>query len=165
MKKAIALFLALSMVISLAACSGGSQGTSGNTTPPTNSGAPRNDTNSPSDGPTYHWQVGNVLAADQPWDLGLVKFAELLNEYSGGRMELTVQSGGVLGSEIAMLESVQMGTLDFSICSTPSMSGFVDSQNYLLGLSWMIGWLPTVVPLWKAVVLRGSVILKMAPTW
>ena len=130
MKKAIALFLALSMVISLAACSGGSQGTSGNTTPPTNSGAPSNDTNSPSDGPTYHWQVGNVLAADQPWDLGLVKFAELLNEYSGGRMELTVQSGGVLGSEIAMLESVQMGTLDFSICSTPSMSGFVDSQNY-----------------------------------
>ena len=87
MKKAIALFLALSMVISLAACSGGSQGTSGNTTPPTNSGAPSNDTNSPSDGPTYHWQVGNVLAADQPWDLGLVKFAELLNEYSGGRKE------------------------------------------------------------------------------
>ena len=71
----------------LAACSGGSQGTSGNTTPPTNSGAPSNDTISPSDGPTYHWQVGNVLAADQPWDLGLVKFAELLNEYSGGRME------------------------------------------------------------------------------
>lgn len=79
---------------------------------------------------TYNWQAGNVLAADQPWDMGLNKFAELLNEYSDGRMTLTVQSGGSLGSEIEMLEAVQMGTLDFSILSTPSMSGFATALNY-----------------------------------
>jgi tripartite ATP-independent transporter DctP family solute receptor len=82
------------------------------------------------DSATYNWQVGNVLAADQPWDMGLKKFAELLNEYSDGRITLTVQSGGSLGSEIEMLEAVQMGTLDMSISSTPSMSGFDDSLNY-----------------------------------
>ena len=79
---------------------------------------------------TYNWQIGNVLAADQPWDMGLVKFAELLNEYSDGRITATVQSGGVLGSEIEMLEAVQMGTLEFSIASTPSYSGFCDPLNY-----------------------------------
>jgi tripartite ATP-independent transporter DctP family solute receptor len=62
--------------------------------------------------------------------MGLNKFAELLKEYSGGRITLTVQSGGSLGSEIEMLEGVQMGTLEMSIASTPSMSGFVDSMNY-----------------------------------
>jgi TRAP-type C4-dicarboxylate transport system substrate-binding protein len=44
-------------------------------------------------------------------------------------MTLTVHSGGVLGSEIETLESVQMGTLDMAICSVSSMSGFTDSQN------------------------------------
>ena len=82
------------------------------------------------DGPAYNWQVGNVLAADQPWDMGLHKFADLLNEYSDGRITLTVQSGGSLGSEIEMLESVQMGTLEMSIASTPSLSGFTDVMNY-----------------------------------
>ena len=81
-------------------------------------------------GTEYNWQVGNVLAADQPWDQGLQKFAELLNQYSDGRIGLTVQSGGSLGSEIEMLEAVQMGTLDMSILSTPSMSGFAKSLNY-----------------------------------
>jgi tripartite ATP-independent transporter DctP family solute receptor len=81
-------------------------------------------------GATYNWQIGNVLAADQPWDMGLKEFARLLNEYSDGRINLTVQSGGSLGSEIEMLEAVHMGTLDMSISSTPSLSGFTDCLNY-----------------------------------
>lgn len=107
MKKLVVLALAMAMSLSLVACGSSAE-----------------------EEATYSWTAGNVLSADQPWDMGLVKFGELLETYSDGRMTLTVQSGGVLGSEIEMLESVQMGTIDFSICSTPSMSGFVDSQNY-----------------------------------
>ena len=130
-KKILTAMLALAMVLALAACGGGnSSGSGGNAGTPSSSAPSGGGSEPAAEGKTYSWQIGNVLAADQPWDIGLVKFAELLNEYSGGRMEATVQSGGVLGSEIAMLESVQMGTLDFAICSTPSMSGFVDSQNY-----------------------------------
>lgn len=33
-------------------------------------------------------------------------------------------------SVIEMLEAVQMGTLDMSIASTPSLSGFTDCMNY-----------------------------------
>lgn len=122
MKKAITMLLSVAMVVSLAACGGGAQGG----TPATGSGGG----DKPTTGATYKWTAGNVLAADQPWDIGLKKFSELLSEYSDGRITLTVQSGGVLGSEIEMIEATQMGTLDFAICSTPSMSGFVDSQNY-----------------------------------
>lgn len=118
--KFIALGLAAVLALgTLTACGGGGS------TPANGEGE-----NAAPEGATYNWQVGNVLAADQPWDMGLHKFAELLNEYSDGRMTLTVQSGGSLGSEIEMLEMVQMGTLDMSIASTPSISGFADSLNY-----------------------------------
>ena len=131
MKKALALLLGLAMVVSLAACGGGSDsGTSGGDTGSAGDAGNEASGGDVAEGPTYSWTAGNVLAADQPWDLGLKHFGELLSEYSGGRMELTVASGGVLGQEIEMLESTQMGTLDFAICSTSSMSGFVDSQNY-----------------------------------
>ena len=126
MKKAITLVLALALGVSLAACGGGGGTSNGGDS----SAAPSGSGNSAAEGATYNWTAANVLAADQPWDLGLKEFGRLLSEYSGGRMTLTVQSGGVLGQEIETLESVQMGTLDFAICSTSSMSGFVDSQNY-----------------------------------
>lgn len=131
MKKALTLILALCLALSLAAC-GNSNGGTPATGNPSNSGSetPSGSGSGTADGPTYNWTAGNVLAADQPWDIGLKKFGELLNEYSGGRMNLTVASGGILGSEIEMIEATQMGTLDMAICSTPSMSGFVDSQNY-----------------------------------
>lgn len=123
-KKILAIVLAGAMVLGLAACGG-------TDTPADTTGSAAAETgNEAAAGETYNWQIGNVLAADQPWDMGLVKFAELLNEYSDGRITATVQSGGTLGSEIEMLESVQMGTLEFSIASTPSYSGFTPVLNY-----------------------------------
>lgn len=79
--------LALAMVLALAACGGGnSSGSGGNAGTPSSSAPAAAAASLLPEGKTYSWQIGNVLAADQPWDIGLVKFAELLNEYSGGRM-------------------------------------------------------------------------------
>lgn len=124
-KKILVSVLCVAMALPLGACgSGGSSSDGGDAS------ASADGTQEASGGETYNWQIGNALSADQPWDMGLVRFAELLEEYSDGRITVTVQSGGALGSEIEMLESVQMGTLDISICSTPSMSGFSDCMNY-----------------------------------
>lgn len=135
MKKAFLLILALCMVLSLVAC-GAAPTTSSPTTTETpdqsadsgdsGSNAASNDT---AEGPTYNWSIANVLASGAPWAVGLDEFAARLSEYSDGRMTLTVHNGGVLGSEIETLESVQMGTLDMAICSVSSLSGFTTSQN------------------------------------
>lgn len=122
-KKILAVVLCGIMELSLGACGSKDNGGSAKT----DDGSAKKEA---SGGETYNWQIGNVLSADQPWDLGLNKFAELLSEYSDGRITATVQSGGTLGSEIEMLEAVQMGTLDMSIASTPSLSGFTDCMNY-----------------------------------
>lgn len=128
-KRFLALAATAVMAVGLLAGCGGT-GDDGNATSEDNNTAETKTDAPAAEGATYNWQAGNVLAADQPWDMGLQKFAELLNEYSDGRMTLTVQSGGSLGSEIEMVEAVQMGTLDFTILSTPSMSGFAESLNY-----------------------------------
>ncbi|MCD8109397.1 MAG: TRAP transporter substrate-binding protein [Clostridiales bacterium] len=132
-KRIVAVFLVAAMGVTLAACgstSDSSSGTDDATSAEGETETEAEETSTGSSDATYNWQIGNVLSADQPWDMGLVKFAELLEEYSDGRITATVQSGGVLGSEIEMLEAVQMGTLDISIASTPSYSGFTDVMNY-----------------------------------
>ena len=68
-----------------------------------------------SGGETYNWQIGNVLSADQPWDLGLNKFAELLSEYSDGRITATVQSGGTLGLFTSLFSKFLYYVVYFSI--------------------------------------------------
>ena len=149
-RKILAVVLCGIMALSLGACGSKDNGGSAKT----DDGSAKKEA---SGGETYNWQIGNVLSADQPWDLGLNKFAELLSEYSDGRITATVQSGGTLGSEIEMLEAVQMGTLDMSIASTPSLSGFTDCMIYrtysklriLHGPLWMNGWDRIVVRHWK----------------
>ena len=63
------------------------------------------------------------------WDLGLLKFAELLNERSNGAITLTVHSGATLGSAKETLEGVQMGSIDFIVESSASLSNFTDAMS------------------------------------
>lgn len=143
MKKFIPVLVCVCMVLSLAGC-GGSGSSTSSAAPAADSSAPAESTPAAesaastdaadpagvvAEGESYDWSVANVLASGAPWAIGLEKYAELLDQYSGGRMKLTVHSGGVLGSEIETLESVQMGTLDMAICSVSSLSGFTESQN------------------------------------
>ena len=77
----------------------------------------------------YQWVASNDMAADAPWDKSLKEFGRLLNEKSGGRIELTIYSGGSLQSEIDSIAGVQMGTVDFVIANTSNLSSFTDSQR------------------------------------
>lgn len=77
---------------------------------------------------TYNWTVSSGLAVDSSWDKGLIRFAELLDERSGGKIKLTVYSGGTLGSAKETLEGVQMGSIDFIVESSASLSNFTDAM-------------------------------------
>ena len=69
-RKILAVALCGVMALSLGAC--GSNNGGGNAK--ADDGSAKQEASS---GKTYNWQIGNVLSADQPWDLGLNKFAEL----------------------------------------------------------------------------------------
>lgn len=116
-KKLTCLLLAMAMMLSLAACGGGTE--SGDT----------GDSGETSEGQTYEWTASSGLAVGSSWDLGLLKFAELLNERSNGAITLTVHSGATLGSAKETLEGVQMGSIDFIVESSASLSNFTDAMS------------------------------------
>lgn len=122
-KRILALALALVMTLLLAAC-GGNQEPSSN-----DSGANSGTGDDTGITETYNWTVSSGLAVGSSWDLGLLRFADLLNERSGGKITLTVHSGGTLGSAKETLEGVQMGSIDFIVESSASLSNFTDAMD------------------------------------
>jgi tripartite ATP-independent transporter DctP family solute receptor len=118
-KRIVTLALSLAMVLSLAACGEQAAGTAANPTAavPAQAGA------------TYNWTASCGLAVGSSWDLGLLKFADLLKEKSNGAITLTVHSGGTLGSAKECLEGVQMGSIDFIVESSASLSNFTDALS------------------------------------
>ncbi|MCC8180883.1 MAG: TRAP transporter substrate-binding protein, partial [Planctomycetes bacterium] len=70
-----------------------------------------------SDTSTYHY--------------GLVRFKELVEERSGGRVSVEVFPSAQLGSSRDMIEGLQMGTLECAFAVTAVMSNFVPEYNVL----------------------------------
>lgn len=124
-KRVLSLIMAAMMLLPLAAC-GSSTGSAGSSNV---SGSTSGTGSGSASAETYDWKVANVLAEGGPWDLGLKKFSELLDEKSDGRITLTVYSGGQLGSEKETMEALQMNSLDFCIGSSATLSNFTDSQT------------------------------------
>ncbi|MEL7650209.1 MAG: TRAP transporter substrate-binding protein [Sedimentibacter sp.] len=125
MKKIVSIVLSVLLVLSLVACGGSSAGN----TQPSSSNETSGGNASAGNETVYKWKAANVLAPGAPWDLGLLEFSRLLKEKSGGKIELTVYSGGQLGGERDTMEGLQMGTVDFAIGSSATLSNFTDTNN------------------------------------
>lgn len=70
-------------------------------------------------------------AEDYPTTEGAKRFAELVNERTEGRIQILVQSGGVLGDEKSVIEQMQFGGVDFSRVSLSPLCEFVPKLNVL----------------------------------
>lgn len=62
-----------------------------------------------------------------PHYLGLAKFAELLEEKSGGRIVMEAFHSGTLGSERDIVEGMQFNTIQVGAITSAPLSGFTDS--------------------------------------
>lgn len=121
MKKVFAMLMALMMILSISAC-GGSGGA-----PASTPSGPSNDpsSNSSDSGETYTLKFGHDQPEDNYFHVAALKFAELMNERSDGRITVEVYPAAQLGSEATMLESLSMGTLDFQISSSSNAAVYV----------------------------------------
>lgn len=63
-------------------------------------------------------RFGTVNPADHPIAQGMVKFAELVKEKSGGKIIVKTFPGSVLGGDVQMLSSLQGGTVEFTAMNT-----------------------------------------------
>lgn len=70
-------------------------------------------------------------AEDYPTTQGAYKFAELVKERTGGRIEIQVNAQGVLGDEKSVIEQLQFGGIDFARVSLSPLAEFVPKLNVL----------------------------------
>mgnify|MGYP002527050336 FL=1 len=104
MKKVIALALALVMVLALCAC-----GASGSTAADSNQPAASGANAAPASGETVELKLGHPLAPTSSQHIYLQKWADLVNEQSGGKYKITIYPSAQFGEARELVESLSMG--------------------------------------------------------
>lgn len=68
---------------------------------------------------------------DYPTTLGAYRFAQLVNERTGGKVEIQINAGGVLGEEQSTVAQMKFGGIDFARVSISSLSDVIPKLNVL----------------------------------
>ncbi|WP_295764379.1 TRAP transporter substrate-binding protein [uncultured Oscillibacter sp.] len=131
MKRRISLLLTLILAIGmLSGCGGKQPDSSAAPSGGADAGAASGDTasgSSGSGGAEYVIRGATSNVESHPHYLGLVKFSELLDEKSGGRIKLETFHSGTLGSERDIVEGMQLNTIEVGAITSGPLSGFTDS--------------------------------------
>lgn len=83
-----------------------------------------NTGDSASEGPKYTFRLADTHPEGYPTVVGDRKFAELVNDKSGGRIKVEVFPASQLGEEKAVIEQVQLGAIELTRVSTGALGGF-----------------------------------------
>lgn len=81
-------------------------------------------------------KLAHSLPPSAPVHLGMVRFAELVSEKSGGRVEVQIFPSGQLGTETEAIEQLQRGALAIVKTSAAAMEGFVPEMA-LFGVPYL----------------------------
>lgn len=80
---------------------------------------------------TYNFKLAHVIAAGTPIDVAARRFADLVKVRSKGRVEIKVFPASQLGGERAIIEGVQLGTIEMSFTTTGAIGGFAPEFQVL----------------------------------
>lgn len=81
--------------------------------------------------PKYSFKLAHVITAGTPIDAGAKKFADLVKQRTNGEVEIKVFPAGQLGGERAIIEGVQLGTIEMSFTTTGAIAGFAPEFQVL----------------------------------
>lgn len=133
-KKILAIILSMTICLTMAACAGGGSKPSDSNTGTTTSPAQTSENGSAASDLDF-----GDYSADNPLKIKLshfvatetnqihllaAAFKEKVEAASGGAVEVTIYSGGVLGNDRESFESVVAGTLEMAVNNTPIVSNY-----------------------------------------
>ncbi|ROR73159.1 tripartite ATP-independent transporter DctP family solute receptor [Bogoriella caseilytica] len=75
--------------------------------------------------------AGHQLAVDTPFDAGMNRFAELVEEKTEGRVVVEVHPNAALGNEPEMFQGLQSGSIDVGIFAPGSIGEFAPEMSLL----------------------------------
>ena len=84
-----------------------------------------------SDGGTQTWRLAHCCAADSHFDYGAHRFAELVEQYSDGKIKVNVFPDGQLGQETEVIQSVQRGTIEMTLIGHDPLAQFAEVTTLL----------------------------------
>ncbi len=108
-KRLTATLICGTMVAGLAACSGGTTSTGGTSSTGTVSTSSTTSESTGSTGDVIELQIGFENSISEPIGQGIEKWAELLDEVSGGTMKITPYPDSQLGSKNELIDSMLLG--------------------------------------------------------
>lgn len=79
----------------------------------------------------YNFKLAHVITAGTPIDVAANRYAELVKERTKGQVEIKVFPAGQLGGERAIIEGVQLGTIEISFTTTGAIGGFAPEFQVL----------------------------------
>ncbi len=82
------------------------------------------------------YKIGHDMPENHPYHNFSVAFAEEVAKNTNGRIQVDVFPGAVLGTEMAMTDSLRMGTLDFLISTTGNSSSLLPRMG-LMGMPFL----------------------------
>lgn len=140
MKKKVSLVLAGTMVMaSLAGCGGGASATA-TTAAPAAGGDAAATTAAPASDVKADLNLiiaSNQTSLDNPYSYGMDKFKEVVEEKSGGKIQVTVHKGTLGENENELVEKLEMGAVSMVVASPGFMTAIgvpevdIFSLNYL----------------------------------
>jgi tripartite ATP-independent transporter DctP family solute receptor len=90
----------------------------------------------PGSGAEHYFRLAETHPEDYPTTLGDKRFADLVRERSGGRIDIQVFAGGRLGEEADIIEQVQLGVIEMTRVSSAPMAEFATPLG-LFGLPYI----------------------------
>lgn len=95
------------------------------------------DANANAGSDTITFTLANVMSTGNNVTLGVEKFAELVEEKSGGSMKVNIHSDAELGNDVDTTQQVQSGSLDMATCSSDNF-GVFDTDVLALSLPYIV---------------------------
>ena len=76
-------------------------------------------------------RVAYVQAADHPHGLGIQRFAELVKQKSGGKIDVKTFGNATLGGDVAVTSALRGGTIDMTVVIPGLLTGMVKEYTLL----------------------------------
>jgi tripartite ATP-independent transporter DctP family solute receptor len=85
-------------------------------------------------------KVGIGLTADHPQGQSVQKFADIVKEKSGGKLNVRLFAGGAVGNDVTMISALQGGTLEMTVPDTSTLVGISGLKDFgLINLPFLFG--------------------------
>ena len=136
MKKLIALTLSLAMALSLAACGGSSGGGSSSGGSSSGGSSSGGSSSGGSSSGAKVLRLSTHLAIDHSTMQMAQKFKELLQEKSGGSLDVEFYTDSQLGGQTDNCEALKSGSMDMTIIDTGTLANY-DPRGGLLDMPYL----------------------------